>query len=118
MDRAEATASEFFFLQIDGLLSRSILAFHAQPAERRGRVPAFFKVGVAVCLILELIRLGPFSPLDLKDHLVLILILVFGHVKCDLDVQVSLEENPGESVSALRLLAIICDRGYSLRCIL
>jgi len=118
VDRNETTASEFFFLQIDGLLSRSILAFHAQPAERRGRVPAFFKVGVVVCLILELARLGPFRPLHLEDQSVLVLVLVFGHVECDPDIVVSLKEDPGETVSALGLLAIVCDRGYSLRCIL
>ncbi len=78
VDRPKATASELFFRQIDRLLSGRmlcseqrcrLLAFYAQLAERRERVPALFKVGVAVRLILSLTRFAVW-PLDLEDQFV------------------------------------------------
>lgn len=117
VDGPKATASEFFFRQIDRLLSgrmlcseqrRRLLAFHAQLAQRRGRVPAFFEVGVAVRLVFGQTLCADFRPANIE----------FQAVHFNLDVTVFLEKDPGEMIPRRDGFAPVVDGCFCSSCIL
>ncbi len=64
-----------------------------------------------MCLILGPTRIAVFWPLDLEDQ-------IFFFTHCDFDILVYAEENPSELISKMRILAIVIDLCFFLRCII
>ena len=64
-----------------------------------------------MCLILGPTRIAVFWPLDLEDQIIFF-------TQCDFDILVCVEEDPGELVSARRVLAVLIEvfeRAYECR---